>query len=102
MEKPTNIVDFTKIKLQNLIDNSPDEFKAEFYTFTLEYYEAGAITIEWENGEPISNIVHGVFEEYNDLNIAGEPITYYLTEEETEKLLDSIKYIDESNLDEEE
>jgi len=101
MEKPTNIVDFTKIKLQNLIDNSPDEYAAEFYAFTLEYYEAGAITIEWKDGEPISNIVHGVFEEYNDLKTAGEPITYYLTEEEAEKLLESIKYIEESNLDEE-
>ena len=101
MEKPTNIVDFTKIKLQNLIDNSPDEYSAEFYAFTLEYYEAGAITIKWKNGEPISDIVHGVFEEYNDSRTAGESVTYYLTEEETEKLLESIKYIDESNQDEE-
>ena len=51
------LYDFTLYKLDHMAATEPDGLQSMWYVSLANLYEDGAVTIEWEGGEPVPTAV---------------------------------------------
>ena len=51
------LYDFTLYKLETMANLEPDGLRSMWYLSLAQLHEDGAVTIEWEDGEPLATVL---------------------------------------------